>query len=153
MDIQRILHIPSTDVCTNISVRTSEDPDSNNLGNIEESQRVNEISTNYINSGELFNRKTTIVDINFASKIASDLQPDPETKTMAECIKRSDWIKWKEAIKAELHSLKKREVFSSVIPTPRNIFRVGSKWVFVLKRNENNEVVRYKARLVAQGFT
>jgi hypothetical protein len=30
---------------------------------------------------------------------------------------------------------------------------MGSKWIFVHKRNENNEVVRYKARLVAQGFT
>ena len=30
---------------------------------------------------------------------------------------------------------------------------MGAKWVFVRKRNENNEVVRYKARLVAQGFT
>jgi hypothetical protein len=29
---------------------------------------------------------------------------------------------------------------------------VGSKWVFVRKRNENNEVVRYKAGLVARGF-
>ena len=107
MDIQRILHIPSTDVCTNISVRTSEDPDSNNLGNIEESQRINEISTNYIDSGESFNRKTTIIDIIFATNIAKDLQLDPEPKTMAECIKRSYWIKWKEAIKEELHSLKK----------------------------------------------
>ena len=52
-----------------------------------------------------------------------------------------------------MHSLKKREVFSSVIPTPRNIFPVGSKWVFVCKRNKNNEVVRYKASLVAQRFT
>ena len=52
-----------------------------------------------------------------------------------------------------MHSLKKREVFSSVIPTPRNIFHVGSKLVFVRKRNEKNKVVRYKARLVAQGFT
>ena len=61
-------------------------PNSNNLGNVEESQRLNEISTNYIDSGESFNRKTTIVDINFASKISSGLQPDPEPKTMAECI-------------------------------------------------------------------
>ena len=30
---------------------------------------------------------------------------------------------------------------------------MGYKWVFVRKRNENNEVVRYKVRLVAQGFT
>jgi hypothetical protein len=37
--------------------------------------------------------------------------------------------------------------------TPPSIFPVGYKWIFVRKRNENNEVVRYKARLVAQGFT
>ena len=29
---------------------------------------------------------------------------------------------------------------------------VGYKWVFVRKRNEKNEIIRYKARLVAQGF-
>ena len=41
----------------------------------------------------------------------------------------------------------------SAIPIPPSIFPVGYKWVFVRKRNENNEVVRYKARLVAQRFT
>ena len=30
---------------------------------------------------------------------------------------------------------------------------VGFKWVFVRKRNEKNEIMRYKARLVAQGFS
>jgi len=39
------------------------------------------------------------------------------------------------------------------MPTPPGILPVGYKWVFVHKRNENNKVVRYKARLVAQGFT
>ena len=39
------------------------------------------------------------------------------------------------------------------MPTPFGILSVGYKWVFVHKRNENNEVVRYKARLVAQSFT
>ena len=29
---------------------------------------------------------------------------------------------------------------------------VGHKWVFVHKRNEKNEIIRYKVRLVAQGF-
>jgi hypothetical protein len=39
------------------------------------------------------------------------------------------------------------------MPTPPRTFPVEFKWVFVRKRNENNEVVRYKVRLVAQGFT
>jgi hypothetical protein len=30
---------------------------------------------------------------------------------------------------------------------------VGYKWVFVQKRNENNEIIRYKERLVVQGFS
>src|SRR6266498_2929493 len=152
-DVQLIHQLLSTNVHKIDGAGTSENPDSSVIGNNEESQGVLEISTNFINSGESFKRKTTIVDNYFSSKIALDLQPDPEPKTMAKCLKRSDWIKWKEAIEAELLSLKKREVFTSVMPTPRNTFPVGSKWVFVRKRNENNEVVRYKARLVAQGFT
>jgi hypothetical protein len=85
--------------------------------------------------------------------MVADLLNDPDRKTMAECKQCLDWIKWKEAIKAELDSLRKREVFRKVIPTPPRIHRVGFKWVFIWKQNENNEVVRYKARLVAQGFT
>ena len=66
---------------------------------------------------------------------------------------RSDWKDWQKAITAELLSLNKREVFGPVCRTPPHIKPVGYKWVFVRKRNERNEIVRYKARLVAQGFT
>ena len=41
-------------------------------------------------------------------------------------------------------------MFGPVSLTPSHIRPVGHKWVFVRKRNE---VIRYKARLVAQGFT
>ena len=132
---------------------TSENPDSIVLGNHDQSTRVNEISTNYIDSGESYNRKSTIVDIYFSTTVANNLLNDHDPKTMAECEKRSDWPKWKDAIQVELASLNKRKVFSEAIPTPPRVFPVGFKWVFVRKRNENNEVVRYKARLVAQGFT
>jgi hypothetical protein len=55
--------------------------------------------------------------------------------------------------KAELDLLRKREVFSNVIPIPPRTYPIGFKWAFICKWNENNEVVRYKARLVAQAFT
>ena len=60
--------------------------------------------------------------------------------------------KWKEAIQAELNSLTKREVFGPVVQTPKDVKPIGYKWVFVRKRNENNEIIRYKACLVTQGF-
>jgi hypothetical protein len=72
---------------------------------------------------------------------------------MTECKRCLDWNKWKEIIEAELNSLKKRKVFTDMVPTPPRIFPVGFKWVFIQKRNENNEVVRYKAKLITQGFT
>ena len=56
-------------------------------------------------------------------------------------------------MQAELDSLNKRNVFGSIIPMPKNVKPVGYKWVFVRKRNEKNEIIRYKARLVAQGFS
>jgi hypothetical protein len=85
--------------------------------------------------------------------MAADLLNDPDPKTMAKCKQRSDCIKWREAIEPEFDSLRKREVFINVTHTPPMTYHVGFKWIFIRKQNENNEVMRYKTRLVAQGFT
>jgi hypothetical protein len=61
---------------------------------------------------------------------------------------RNDWPKWKDVLKAELDLLEKRNVFGPVILTPKIFNPVGYKWVFAIKRNEKNEIVRYKARLM-----
>jgi hypothetical protein len=44
-------------------------------------------------------------------------------------------------------------MFTEVVPILPRTVPVGFKWIFVQKRNENNEVIRYKVKLVAQGFT
>jgi hypothetical protein len=44
-------------------------------------------------------------------------------------------------------------VFTEVIPTPPITFPIRFKWGLVQKRNENNEVIRYKIKLVAHDFT
>ena len=132
----------------------SEHPSSIVTGNHDEREDDHEeIATNYVESGESYNRKTTVVDINFASKIADSMDPDLEPKSIIECRKCFDWDKWKAAIEAELRSLCQREVFGHAVPTPPKVILVGCKWVFLRKRNEHGQVVRYKASLVAQGFT
>ena len=143
----------SSTIRINTEAGSSEDPRSIVLGNNDESLRVEEITINFIETGESYDRKSTIVNCYFSEQIANILQTDLDPKSMTECKKRSDWDKWKVAIETEIASLYKRKVFSAVMPTPPGILPVGYKWVFIRKRNENNEVVRYKARLVAQGFT
>ena len=64
-----------------------------------------------------------------------------------------DWPKWNDVIQAELTSLEKCEVFGPIIRTPKGNKPLGYKWIFVRKKNEKGEVMRYKARLVAQGFS
>jgi len=143
---------PGSTVHPNSDLGTSEHPNSIVLGNVESNNGVKEISINYIDFGESYDRKTTIVDM-YTAAIGEIFLNDIDPKNMVECKKRSDWAQWKEAIQAEISSLIRRGVFTSAIPTPSKVFPVGFKWVFISKRNENNEVVRYKARLVAQGFT
>jgi hypothetical protein len=137
----------------NAKAGISKDPRSIVSGSHDESLRVDEISINFAETGESYNRKSIIVDTYFSEEIADILLTDSDPKSMTKCKKCLDWDKWKVAIETEIASLNKRKVFSVVMPTPPGIFPVGYKWVFVRKRNENNEVVRYKARLVAQGFT
>ena len=93
-----------------------------------------EMAINYIYTGESLNRATVIVDINFATKIASIIDLDPEPNTLADCKKRSDWKDWQQAITAELLSLNKRKVFGPVCRTPPHIRPVGHRWVFVRKK-------------------
>ena len=132
-------------------------PDQNILVNDEDLINVNiEVAMNFVDTRETYNRNITVVDDIFASTTAltiSNDNLDPEPKSIAECWKRSSWVRWKQAIEAELESLNKRNFFGYVVHTPQNVILVRYKWVFVRKRNENNEVVRYKARLVAQGFS
>ena len=51
-------------------------------------------------------------------------------------------------MQAELNSLNKRKVFGPIVMTPKDTKPIGYKWIFVQKRNEKNEVIRYKARLM-----
>jgi hypothetical protein len=153
IDTLWIFHNLALKCYRNENASTSENPDALVLGNHETSTGKQEIFINYTSSEEVYDHSTIIVNPCFSTIIAENFLADPNSKTMVECKRRSDWNRWKEAIEAELNSLKKRNVFIDVIPTTPRIFPVGFKWVFIQKRNENNKIIRYKARLNAQGFT
>jgi hypothetical protein len=87
-------------------------------------------NTDNTSSRELLDRSTMVVNSCFSTMVV-DYVNNPDPKTMVECKQRSDWIKWKEANEAEHDSLRKREVFSNVIPTPPRTYPIGFKWVFI----------------------
>jgi hypothetical protein len=75
-----------------------------------------------------------------------------EPLTLGEAKQCSDWPLWEQAIRDELDMLKKTETWE-LTERPPNVNVVGSKWVFRAKKDAAGNVVRYKARLVAQGFS
>ena len=79
-----------------------------------------------------------------------DLSPEPTT--VEEALASPEHKKWKEAMNKEIESLKANKVYD-LVELPSNKKTVGCKWVFKRKINADGSIERYKARLVAQGFS
>lgn len=75
-----------------------------------------------------------------------------DPRTFRDAMISPDKDKWIEAMQEELNSLEENETWD-LVDLPKFKNPVGSKWVFKRKLNEQNKVVSYKARLVAQGFS
>ena len=72
--------------------------------------------------------------------------------TLEEAKSRSDWPKWEEAMNEEIATLRKMNTWELThLPSDRK--PISCRWVYALKRNAQGDIVHYKARLVARGFS
>ncbi|GJT41524.1 retrovirus-related pol polyprotein from transposon TNT 1-94 [Tanacetum coccineum] len=71
-----------------------------------------------------------------------------ESKNVNEALTDDSWIV---AMQEELNQFIANDVWE-LVPQPRNMTIIGTKWVFRNKLDENGIVSRNKARLVAQGY-
>ena len=110
-----------------------------------------------MSTGDIWDWNKIVVNNVFSFKVAIDITEsndlELEPQSIEECRRRNDWLMWLEAIQIELNSLEKHEVFGLVVQTIEGVALVECNWVFVRKHNEKNEITRYKAWLVAQGFS
>jgi len=90
------------------------------------------------------------LEVALAAKIADSEALEPRNLAEAKC--RPDWPLWEQAIREELVTLHTAGTWTlEHAPPGANV--IGSKWVFKAKKDASGKVVRYKARLVAQGFS
>ncbi|KAI7961309.1 hypothetical protein MJO28_001798 [Puccinia striiformis f. sp. tritici] len=73
-------------------------------------------------------------------------------KNLKNAKKSELWDWWKKACVEELKSLEEFDVWDVLDEDPK-MKVAGSRWVFALKRNSDNLILRFKARFVVQGFT
>ena len=75
-----------------------------------------------------------------------------EPTTVKDALSSPDKMKWLDAMKAEIDSLRRNDVWD-LVELPKDRKAVGGKWVFKEKISADGSVERYKARLVAQGYS
>jgi hypothetical protein len=72
-------------------------------------------------------------------------------KTIAAAHSSTDFSHWESAMTEELASLEEKGV-GVLTPLPPGRKAVGSRWVYSHKYDENDQIARHKARVIAQGF-
>ena len=83
----------------------------------------------------------------------ADILPSISTcpKTFKEAKMSAECSQWEAGMKSEYNSLVENNTWS-LVDKPLGANVVGCRWVYQKKLGPNNEVIRYKCRLVAQGF-
>lgn len=81
----------------------------------------------------------------------STFEADDDPQSYDEAMGRDDHKKWLAAMNDEIQALKKYEVYTLVDRPKCNI--VTNRWVLRIKRKPNGTIDRYRARLVARGFS
>jgi Reverse transcriptase (RNA-dependent DNA polymerase) len=79
-----------------------------------------------------------------------DTASDP--RTYAEAMSHLDAAQWEAACEDEMRSFESMGVYE-IAPCPKDRKVVGSKWVFRIKQGPDGSIQKYKACIVAQGFT
>ena len=72
-----------------------------------------------------------------------------EPSSIDEALLDNEWIL---AMQEELNQFTRNDVWD-LVPKPKGFNIIGTKWVFRNKLNEQGEVIRNKAQLVAQGYS
>lgn len=75
-----------------------------------------------------------------------------DPKTIQEALASQNSEMWLEAVNEEMSRLHGFETWV-IVPRPSDKNIVGSRWVFTKRINEHGEVMDFKARLVARGFS
>lgn len=72
---------------------------------------------------------------------------DPET--FEEAVKEE---RWRDAMDAEIKSIERNNTWELTV-LPSGVKKIGVKWIYKTKLKENGEIDKFKARLVARGYS
>jgi len=143
--------VPNLDDSGNIDVKDDEDAEMNSEpGTCDEQDKKNSVKRTVGRP-----KKRTRNPYGCKGKpVASELNflEINEPKTYEEAVISPESKFWRDAMDNELKNIKERKTWT-VSRLPFGKIPISSKWVFRIKRNAQGKIQRFKARLVARGFS
>ena len=89
-----------------------------------------------------------VTEINVAYCLLTD---DGKPSTFHEVLQSSDVVLWITVMQEEIEALHKNKTWE-LVPLPHGRKVIGNKWVYKIKRDDNDQVEWYRARLVVKGY-
>ena len=81
--------------------------------------------------------------------ITHAIYPNLNRKKVDEVLQDANWVN---STHEELHQFVRNDV-QELVPRPKGVNVIGTKWIFKNKSDEHSTVIRNKSTLVAQGYT
>ncbi|KOM25686.1 hypothetical protein LR48_Vigan153s000800 [Vigna angularis] len=79
------------------------------------------------------------------------LTEEGEPSTFQAALRSSDVSQWMTAMHEEIEALHRNKTWE-LVELPKGRKAIGNKWVYKIKRDGNEQVERYRARLVVKGY-
>ena len=79
------------------------------------------------------------------------LTDDEEPSIFHEALNSQEVSLWMAAMQEEIETLHKNKTWD-LVPLPQGRKAISNKWVYKIKRDSNDQVERYRAKLVVKGF-
>lgn len=134
-----------------LTTRKRDEPSTPRAANEEpEAKRIRAMISilNWFEDEDILTEEEEIAMFSFATKVNI-----PIPKTYKEAVNDPKYAKqWKEAIQQEIGQLLVNNTWKEGTP-PEGANLISTKWVFTLKFNVDGTLERFKARLVARGFS
>ena len=102
--------------------------------------------------GTSLKRKISALHSDATLPTVENTKEKPDPLILEEAQQCTEWPQWETALRAKYDSLKKHKVFGEYSHT-LTTRPVGHKLIFTKRRDAQGRVLRFKIRLVAQGFS
>jgi hypothetical protein len=102
----------------------------------------------YVEMSALAHGHTNLEDVETALVVLADDEP----ANYRDAIRSPNAEKWKDSMDAEYETLMGYRTWN-LVERPHNVNIVGNRWIYRIKRDNLGQINKYKARLVAQGFS